>query len=247
MPVVNNVSRAEVPKIISESRISIGVVGNIKKIHNVSINEVPGVFKHDGVTISRTGHAKQLVIMTHGGWKEFESSATLLRRQVGDGWTNVPLGLRVDFYTEDKNFTKGASVLSEVNRRPKDALNGLEFELSLSDSDLELLSKSRNKTVDSIQEEMKSFAVYKKDGANEGDLVKNYALYYHDSTEALLKEHQKQPVSKDVDIAFVTDKKHKKHLSDVFNAIKTFGLEYSVIHFGACRVERTSSAIPTLE
>ncbi len=219
---------------------------SIKSIRNVSSGKIPKVFKHNGIAISRTGSAQQLVIMTHGGWKELERTATLLRRQVGDGWTCVPQGMRVDFYTEDKNFTKGASVLSEVNKRPKDARNGLEFEPGLTDDDLDMLAKTRNKSPDAILEEMKSFAVYKKDRVSEGDVVKDYALYHHESTDFLLKDHQSNPMSKDVDIAFVIDKKHKKHLSDIFKAIKLSGIEYKVIHFGACRVERNGSAVPNL-
>ncbi|MDW1552993.1 putative adhesin [Vibrio sp. YT-18] len=220
---------------------------SIKSIRNVSSSDTPRVFKHDGIAISRTGSAQQLVIMTHGGWKELERSATLFRRQVGDGCTSVPQGMRVDFYTEDKNFTKGASVLSEVSKRPKDALNGLEFESGLTKDDLDMLAKTRNKSTDAILEEMRSFAIYRKDKVSEGCLVKDYALYHHESTDSLLKEHQSHPVSEDVDIAFVIDKKHKKHLSDIFKAIKLSGIEYKVIHFGACRVERNGSAVPNFE
>ncbi|EGU44194.1 hypothetical protein VII00023_08049 [Vibrio ichthyoenteri ATCC 700023] len=210
------------------------------------INNLPSVFELGGVTISRSGTARQLVIMSHGGWKEFESSATLFRRQVGDGWTNVPQGLRVDFYTEDKNFTKGASVITEVSKRPEEALQGLSCQLGISDSDLELLASSRNTSMAAIRTEMEQFAVYKKDGVVAGEKVKNYALYHHENTESMLKGHQRSRMSEDVDIAFITDKKHKCHLSDVFKAIRASGHSYEVVHFGACRVERTEKAVPNL-
>uniref|UniRef100_UPI00321FED02 putative adhesin n=1 Tax=Shigella sp. FC1139 TaxID=1892899 RepID=UPI00321FED02 len=36
----------------------------------------------------------------------------------------------------------------------------------------------------------------------------------------------------------ITDKNHKKHLSDIFKVINESGVKYDVIHFGACRVNR---------
>ncbi|EOB9513600.1 putative adhesin [Escherichia coli] len=44
--------------------------------------------------------------------------------------------------------------------------------------------------------------------------------------------------NKNIDIAFITDKNHKKHLSDIFKVINESGVKYDVIHFGACRVNR---------
>lgn len=221
-------------------------VKSVRNIQNVAAKISPRVFNHNGIALSQTGHAKQLVILTHGGWKELENKSTTFRRQVGDGWTHVPNGLRIDFYTEDKNFTKGPSVLSEVNKRPNDALKGLEPHLGLSESDLVLLANSRNKSVESIRDDMLNLATYKKDGVTEGGRVKDYALYHHENTHALIQQHQNGKYSPDVDIALVTDKKHKRHLSDIFEAIKKSGAEYQVIHFGACRVERSGSAVPEL-
>ncbi|WP_273795185.1 putative adhesin [Brucella intermedia] len=196
------------------------------------------VLNHNGISISQAGYAKQLVIIAHGGWKEIERKATMFHRQVGDGWTSVPQGTRIDFYTEDNNFTKGLSVLSEVNKRPNDALNGLEPSIDLSDSDLELFATSRNMSASIVKAEMTELATYRKECINNGNPVKNYALYPHEQTEFLIEKHQSEPDSKEVDIALVNDKKHKKHLSDVFKAIKRTGVEYKVIHFGACRLDR---------
>lgn len=211
----------------------------------VEMDRKPRVLNHNGVSISQTGHAKQLVIMTHGGWKEIERNTTMFRHQVGDGWTSVPHGTRIDFYAEDQNFTKGLSVLSEVHKRPHDALNGLEPFIDLSDSDIELLAKSRNMPASNLKDEMMKLATYRKESTSNGNVVKNYALYHHEQTDSLIEKHQSEFDNKEVDIAFVTDKKHKKHLSDVFEAIKKTGVEYEVIHFGACRVDRGGHAIPT--
>ncbi|HCL5251342.1 TPA: adhesin [Salmonella enterica] len=233
----------------SDKKIINGLSSCIKSICNssVEIDRKPKVLNHNGISISQTGFAKQLVIMTHGGWKEIERNATVFRRQAGDGWTSVPHRTRIDFYTEDNNFTKGPTVLAEVNKRPHDALNGLEPSIDLSDNDIELLARSRNMTASDIKSEMMKLATYRKECVSDGDVVKNYALYHHEQTDSLLEKHQNESACKEVDIAFVTDKKHKKHLSDVFEAIKKTGVEYEVIHFGACRVNRDGHAIPSLD
>ncbi|WP_200885985.1 putative adhesin [Aeromonas hydrophila] len=167
-------------------KITDGLSSSIKNICNstVEIDRKPRVFNHNGISISQTGFAKQLVIMTHGGWKQIERNATLFRRQAGDGWTSVPHGIRIDFYTEDNNSTKGYTVLAEVNKRPHDALNGLEPSIGLSDNDIELLARSRNIPVSDIKDEMIKLATYRKECVNNGDEVKNYALYHHKQTDS---------------------------------------------------------------
>lgn len=230
-------------------KIADGVFPNIKNIFNSSeeMDRKPGVFSHNGVSISQTGHAKQLVIIAHGGWKELERNTTLFSRQTGDGWTSVPHGTRIDFYSKDQDVVKGLSVLSEVNKRPHEALNGLEPYIDLSDSDIALLAQSRNIPAADVKNEMMKLAIYRKEYISGGDVVKNYALYYHDQTDFLLEKHQSESDNKEIDIAVVTDKKHKKHLSDIFDVIKRMGVTYDVIHFGACRVDRSSHAIPGLD
>lgn len=224
LPILTSVACPSQMSVTHESnkKITDGLSSSIKNICNssVEIDRKPRVLNHDGISISQTGFAKQLVIMTHGGWKEIERNATIFRRQAGDGWTSVPHRTRIDFYTEDNNFTKGPTVLAEVNKRPHDALNGLEPSIDLSDSDIEFLARSRNIPASDIKDEMMKFATYRKECGNNGGVVKNYALYHHEQTDSLIKKHQNESGNKEVDIAFVTDKKHKKHLSDVFEAIK---------------------------
>lgn len=250
-PILTSVARPSQISTTYESnkKITDGLSSSIKNICNspVEIDRKPRVLNHNGISISQTGFAKQLVIMTHGGWKEIERNSTVFRRQAGDGWTSVPHETRVDFYAEDNNFTKGSTVLAEVNKRPHDALNGLEPSIDLSDSDIELLARSRNMPASDIKDEMMKLATYRKECVNNGDVVKNYALYHHEQTDSLIEKHQNESGNKEVDIAFVTDKKHKKHLSDVFEAIKKTSVKYEVIHFGACRVNRDEHATPSLD
>lgn len=53
------------------------------------------------------------------------------------------------------------------------------------------------------------FSTYRKECVNNGGVVKNYALYHHEQTDSLMKKHQNELSNKEVDIAFVTDTKHK--------------------------------------
>lgn len=68
--------------------------------------------------------------------------------------------------------------------------------------------------------------------------IKNYALYHHEQAQNIIQRHQDGLGNKNIDIAFITDKNHKKHLSDIFKVINESGVKYDVIHFGACRVNR---------
>ncbi|ACR68701.1 putative adhesin [Edwardsiella ictaluri] len=176
--------------------------------------------------------------------EKIERDSTMFHRQSGDGWTSVPNGTRIDFYIKHKNFTKGPTVLAEVNKRPHDVLNGLEPRIGFSDTDIELLARSRDMSTSDIKDEMMKWATYRKAYITNGATVKNYALYHHEQTDSLIDQHQNESENKEVDIAFVTD---KKHLSEVFDAIEKTGVKYEVIHFGACRVNRDGNATTSLD
>ncbi|WP_353961001.1 putative adhesin, partial [Shigella boydii] len=111
---------------------------------NMDVTSHRRLFQKDGIGLSQTGKATQLVIMSHGGWKEISHPQTLFTRQKGDGWTVVPKNLRIDFYTKDNDFTKGLSVLSEVNKRHTEAQKGLTPSLNISKDDLKVLANARN-------------------------------------------------------------------------------------------------------
>ncbi|RDQ03962.1 hypothetical protein C4A39_03573 [Escherichia coli] len=196
------------------------------------------LFQKDGIGLSQTGRSTQLVIMSHGGWKELSHPQTPFTRQKGDGWTVVPKNLRLDFYTKDNDFTKGLSVLSEVNKRHTEAQKGLTPSLNTSKDDLRVLARARNIPQSKLEEEMMSQAIYRKEYATSNEKIKNYALYYHDQAKNIIQKHQDGSGYQNIDIAFITDKNHKKHLSDIFKAINYSGVKYDVIHFGACRINR---------
>ncbi len=205
---------------------------------NIDVTSHRRLFQKDGIGLSQTGKATQLVIMSHGGWKEISHPQTLFTRQKGDGWTVVLKNLRLDFYTKDNDFTKGLSVLSEVNKRHTEAQKGLTPSLNISKDDLKVLANARNIPQSKLEEEMMSQAIYRKEYATSNEKIKNYALYYHEQAQNIIQRHQDGLGNKNIDIAFITDKNHKKHLSDIFKVINESGVKYDVIHFGACRVNR---------
>ncbi|HCH8698414.1 TPA: putative adhesin [Shigella sonnei] len=147
---------------------------------NMDVTSHRRLFQKDGIGLSQTGKATQLVIMSHGGWKEISHPQTLFTRQKGDGWTVVPKNLRIDFYTKDNDFTKGLSVLSEVNKRHTEAQKGLTPSLNISKDDLKVLANARNIPQSKLEEEMMSQAIYRKEYATSNEKIKNYALYYHE-------------------------------------------------------------------
>jgi hypothetical protein len=85
------------------------------------------------------------------------------------------------------------------------------------------LARSRNTQLSDIKNETIKFSTYRKECVNNGGVVKNYALHHHEQTDSLMKKHQNE-------------------LSN-----KKTGVEYEVIHFGACRVSRGGHAIPNLD
>ncbi|WP_250157970.1 putative adhesin [Escherichia coli] len=139
---------------------------------------------------------------------------------------------------KDNDFTKGLSVLSEVNKRHTEAQKGLTPSLNISKDDLKVLANARNIPQSKLEEEMMSQAIYRKEYATSNEKIKNYALYYHEQAQNIIQRHQDGLGNKNIDIAFITDKNHKKHLSDIFKVINESGVKYDVIHFGACRVNR---------
>ncbi|MFA8766441.1 putative adhesin, partial [Escherichia coli] len=156
---------------------------------NLDVTSHHRVFQKDGIGLSQTGKSTQLVIMSHGGWKEISHPQTLFTRQKGDGWTVVPQNLRLDFYTKDNDFTKGLSVLSEVNKRHTEAQTGLTLSLNISQDDLSFLANARNIPQSKLEEEMKSQAIYRKEYAISNEKIKNYALYYHDQAKNIIQKH----------------------------------------------------------
>jgi hypothetical protein len=70
-----------------------------------------------------------------------------------------------------------------------------------------------------------------------GDIIVNYSLSYHDLAQAWMfpdSDDKKSPV----DLLRIW--KGKVHLSDVFDALRTFGVKYTTIHNFACRINKVT-------
>jgi hypothetical protein len=206
-------------------------------VNNINADGI-NLFEHNGITLCQNGNASQLVINCHGGWKELEKKSSYFTRQVGDGWAEVPKGMRLDFYTADGDFTKGSSVLAEVSLRSDEALlDGIKPRTGLSSDDLAKLAEMRNTSPENMEEMLLLSAIGVKETVQELTTVKDYALFIHEQNDQVIKSYKEGSYGRDIDIALVTEKEHKRHLSDVFEAIFKSGAN-QVIHFGACRVSR---------
>ncbi|MEN9659910.1 MAG: hypothetical protein RL571_3375 [Pseudomonadota bacterium] len=147
--------------------------------------------------------------------------------------------MRLDFYTADGDFTKGSSVLAEVSLRSDEALlDGIKPRTGLSSDDLLKLAQMRNTSPEQMEAMLLLSAIGVKETVQELTTVKDYALFIHEQNDQVIKSYKEGSYGRDIDIALVTEKEHKRHLSDVFEAILKSGANYQVIHFGACRVSR---------
>lgn len=199
-----------------------------------------------GVAISHTPDARQLVVVGHGGWKEKTREKTFLRRQQGDGYFELPARTRLDFYTPDGEAAKGTSAYDEIRRRPQDAALGLQPKLPLDDDTLGQLAASRNTSLETIKAEMLRYAVGRMDSIEGAQQAKNYAVYPHEEMGlAFLKQHHQDGGNPLLDLAIVTDPRHKVHLSTILEVAAKAGHQYDVVHYTPCRVCRDGKAKAT--
>lgn len=201
-------------------------------------------YQKNGITLLQNMSARQLVIFSHGGWKELDARSFPLDRilaQKGDGFIRNYQGPRIDFYTTDGEVAKGVSVLNEISARPADALDKLNPCLGVSSEDIESMAKLYGRTVEEMSASLFASAVGCKEQAFPGDTIKDYALYHHDQNDLIAQRYMEKGFHPDIDIALVAEEGHKRHLSDVIIAADLSGVKYDVIHFAACRVDRDSS------
>ncbi|AKQ61578.1 Filamentous hemagglutinin [Bordetella hinzii] len=199
-----------------------------------------------GVAISHMPGARQLVVAGHGGWKEKTREKTFLRRQQGDGYFELPARTRLDFYTPDGEAAKGTSAYDEIRRRPQDAALGLQPKLPLDDDTLGQLAASRNTSLETIKAEMLRYAVGRMDSIEGAQQAKNYAVYPHEEMGlAFLKQHHQDGGNPLLDLAIVTDPRHKVHLSTILEVAAKAGHQYDVVHYTPCRVCRDGKAKAT--
>ena len=199
----------------------------------------------NGIDIAVTPGARQLVILTHGGWKSKWRLDNFLKIGSGDGFTTVPKGTTLYFYVADGVTTKGMSVFREVVERPDEALaeGGLQKQIGMTEA--QFRQGQFGGTWDAMRTQLESYAISATEIIPELGKVKDYALYVDDRPNALTAKRDHAAGTgalyhTDVDLATISAGvgSHKRHLSDVFSAMRQFGLDYQAIHVGFCRVAR---------
>ncbi|WP_420808870.1 hemagglutinin repeat-containing protein [Bordetella avium] len=200
------------------------------------------IVRRGGVAIAQNDSATQLVVLAHGGWKAKTREKTRFSRQKGDGYFSLPDTSRIDFYSQDGSVTAGKRVYDEVTKRPHSAKVGLEPVPPFTPEEVVQLSQSRDRPLEKVQALVEAWTVRRGESAQGGSHIKNYALYRHPEVDRkVLAQHHEGGRNPDIDLAIVTDPRHKvslKHLLDVAHA--SHG-PYEVVHFAACRTCRDST------
>jgi hypothetical protein len=186
------------------------------------------IFKGDGFKLSMSGSARQVVLLSHGGW-----TAVLFKgpgKIVGDSYTFVPESTMLHFYTEHGSATKGSSAAMAILKDQSGAFPGLK----------EQVADPRFKAF-SIQ------CTESKGGAGKVQIY-NYALSIDDRPAAtsLWDNHCKGQFGSDVDLLML-DTKKDKHLKDAYAfCFKALNRYYSVMHYCPCRwIEETDTVSMT--
>jgi hypothetical protein len=178
--------------------------------------------------MERSGVATQLIINCHGGYSP------------KDGYTTVPTGTTLFFYTRHGNYTNGSSVYSEVMANPVDAAVGLPQTIARLNATLQPLAAGAGVSIAQVQQMSgltKDSLFTSYDSFGGGQPMYDYALSNEDDAARLtawdnkLRDHALQAGSQDIDLLMLAGPSAK--LSDVFEA--TAGMGYRVIHVGFCR------------
>ena len=220
------------------------ITKNLYAAISESVRVVPScgrIYQKNGITLLQNMSARQLVIFSHGGWKQAEARSFPLDHllsQKGDGVIENYQGPRIDFYTPDGSVAKGLSVLTEISARPADALSKLAPRLGLSADEIENMARLYGRTMEEMSALMLETAIGCEEQVFPGAIIKDYALYHHEQNAAIARRYQENGFHPDIDIALVAKEGHKRHLSDVLTAAELSGVKYDVIHFATCRVDR---------
>jgi hypothetical protein len=185
------------------------------------------VSKIDGFKISMSGSARQIVLLCHGGW-----SAAIFKRgkKSGDGYTFVPAGTTLHFYTAHGTYTSGLKTAAAILTEQANSFGGLKLNVP----------DPRNLAFSIQCKESKGGAASVQ--------IYNYSLSIDDSKDSdnLWINHTKGQYESDVDLIMV-DTKKPRNLSDAFEACKSaHGSYYAVMHYCPCRYVEDSDKVSML-
>ena len=209
---------------------------------------MPTKSEYSGFRLSRNGQARQVILMCHGGWTPHGEEEL-----VGDGYTFVPKGIRLHFYTEHTLTSSGAKAAIAILNNAEDAYNGL-VEQFREPTAPEGMSAAEN---DMFQQQMTRLrdnffrdAVRCRESFGDSEKmvqIYNYGLSFElrVNEEAIWKKHQAGEYSSDVDLLMLTHSRVRSalgmerglHLSDAFKAAEKLneGRAYDVFHYVPCR------------
>jgi len=189
------------------------------------------VVNKNGFKIACSGVATQIVIYSHGGY-----------RTATDGFTEVPDGLRLCFYTKHGDVSSGIGVYDAVVKFPNEARGGLLKECQMpSDADIADIAKMNNTDVEHVRGGMYAGLKGVYDSFGAGVKMFDYGLSKSPPGRRLNGENSTfaehvAGTHVDVDLMMVKSDNRVK-LSDALKLIEKSG-NYQTVHFGACRVTR---------
>ncbi|MBM1633931.1 hypothetical protein JQV27_13010 [Sulfitobacter mediterraneus] len=183
--------------------------------------------KKNGFKIIQSGMATQIVLLCHGGWND------------GDGFTSIPAGVRLCFYTGHGHFTIGMSVYDAVCKEPARARGGLVKKLDIAEDDLRDMAKAYNTSFETLRDRQLAQTTGVYDSFEGPNPIFDYVLSRepngtrYENEKKTTAAHARGAQNVDIDLMVMTTTKPRA-LSDVFSIIKDMG--YQTLHFGACRV-----------
>ena len=190
------------------------------------------VKKSKGFKLSMSGSARQVALLCHGGWsaKIFRGGKTA----EGDGYTVVPSGTLLHFYTSHGVYTSGGKTAQAILSDQANSYGGL---------------KQTDPGTPGWKIEFSIQCQESVGGATKGLVqIYNYSLSPDDRGAAgdLFEQHADGSFGSDIDLMIV-EKSKEPHLSDAFAACKSaHGSYYEVMHYCPCRYVSSDDTVSML-
>lgn len=177
--------------------------------------------------LAASGHARQLIIFGHGGWK------------ASDGTAKVRPTAKVYYYVADTVATVGHTLCIDICENSGLAYYGgltKPAELSMEQATT-LLQNDSGADPLAVMRRTKVLNQPVVETAQGGTSTSNYAIYHHPDGAGLLQKCTNGEIDDDLDVA-INASDHKCHLSDIFDLCQRHSVAHHVIHYVACRVSR---------
>jgi len=184
-------------------------------------------YRDGHLQLAASGHARQLVIFAHGGWKAADGQATVRP-------TN-----KVFYYVPDATSTVGHTLFNDIVDNSGLAYLGRlvrAADMTLGDAQ-NFIQNNPNADVKATMLRVKDLNQPVVETAKGGTVTSNYAVYKHPDGAGKIQKCLAGEIDDDIDIA-INLSDHKCHLSDFFDLCQSNSVAHHVIHFVACRSAR---------